>query len=114
MTATKCKRCRAIVVVGASHCAHCGSPQGMRLEHRLLLITGFVVIVALFLLASRPPNQADVEYRPMGPTLEGTAAVDLAAPRASSDDPPPVPPAARPADVTRPQPHRSRRAALDE
>ena len=84
VTATRCKACNALVVRGASHCAHCGSRQGMPFGHKLLLGVSVVLIGGLFFIAARPPNDADLEYRPLAPVLDspqGAVAPTTAAPQ---------------------------------
>jgi hypothetical protein len=47
----------------------------MRFERKLFLGFGILLILALFFLASRPPNEAEVEYRLPTPNGEGSPVV---------------------------------------
>jgi len=66
----RCRACKAPVVRGASHCARCGSAQGMPLAHMALLVFGAALIVGMFMVASRAPNDAELEYRPYAPAAQ--------------------------------------------
>jgi hypothetical protein len=46
----------------------------MPTSHKLFLGVSLAVILTLFVVASRPPNEADIEYRPPAPALEHQAA----------------------------------------
>jgi len=42
----------------------------MPTSHKLFLGVSLAVILTLLVVASRPPSEADLEYRPPAPTLE--------------------------------------------
>jgi hypothetical protein len=46
----------------------------MPTSHKLFLGVSLAVILTFFVVASRPPSEADLEYRPPAPTLEDEAA----------------------------------------
>ena len=67
LSGSKCKTCSSVVVTGAYHCAFCGSRQGMRIAHKMLLALSAAVIGGLFFIATRPPTQEELEYTPPRP-----------------------------------------------
>lgn len=87
LSASRCKGCKAVVVRGASHCARCGFPQGMSSERKLFLGFGLAVILVLFFLASRPPDAAEVEYRPVIGGPPGATSATWPLPSAPAEGP---------------------------
>jgi hypothetical protein len=78
VTGTRCKACKAVVVRGATHCARCGSPQGMTVarlkgESLLQLGLGETTVPHQHLAEPHPISTVSRAFRRLAQEIDGVS-----------------------------------------